>query len=292
MSLSWSSNYFKSGLANLLMASNDAEYPNPLPSSSTVYMGLFTTIPTRVGETLTDTGVEPDDGTIGDTSYARQAVTFGAPVTLDASFHSECTNTNTIQFPSPAVAYTIKAHGLWDAATGGNLLQIQEHDAEQLAVTAGRPGLKISPGQLSTGITSLFRATQTSIAHGLLNHVFRGIPFSLPDPIYAGLLDLSLVEITDVGYHRELVLPFQNTIEAVGVHPAACDINNGLDFGRAVTGYTIGEVAFYDAATAGNFLFAVGLDGGSVSVVAGASPKLYRDGFRITCGDIDQGATA
>ncbi len=79
----------------------------------TPYVGLFSTAPVNDN----DAGVE-----LAGNGYARQAITFGAPVT-DAGNVRKISNSNLIQF-GPALANWLQAvaFGVFDALNNGNLL--------------------------------------------------------------------------------------------------------------------------------------------------------------------------
>lgn len=78
-----------------------------LASPATVYVALYTVAPTDAGG-----GTEVTGG-----SYARQAVTFAAPVA------GVCTNSGAVTFPSATANWgTVVAMGIFDASSGGNLL--------------------------------------------------------------------------------------------------------------------------------------------------------------------------
>lgn len=80
---------------------------------TTVYVALFTTVPAGDGTG----GTEVSGG-----SYARQAIAFtaasgGAPASIP--------NTSLIQFPTATGNWgTIVGAGIYDASTGGNLLEM------------------------------------------------------------------------------------------------------------------------------------------------------------------------
>jgi hypothetical protein len=74
---------------------------------ATIYVGLFTVAPTIAGG-----GTEVSGG-----GYARQAVTFAAPSS------SVIQNSNTPTWTASGANYgTVVAMGIFDAASGGNLL--------------------------------------------------------------------------------------------------------------------------------------------------------------------------
>ncbi len=76
-------------------------------SPATVYVALFTSDPTDAA-----TGTEVSGG-----AYARQAITFGAPSA------GTCSNSADVLFPIATAAWgTITHIGIFDAASGGNLL--------------------------------------------------------------------------------------------------------------------------------------------------------------------------
>lgn len=78
-----------------------------LTSPATVYLALFTVAPTDVGG-----GTEVSGG-----SYARQAVTFAAPVSGSVA------NSGAVTFPLATADWgTIVAGAIFDAVSGGNML--------------------------------------------------------------------------------------------------------------------------------------------------------------------------
>jgi len=95
------SNYLENALINATL--RNTTYTSP----STVYVGLFTTDPTDAG-----TGTEVSGG-----SYARVAVTFGAPS------NGVSTNSAAVEFAQATASWGTVTHiGILDALTTGNLL--------------------------------------------------------------------------------------------------------------------------------------------------------------------------
>ena len=95
------SNYLENAVVNAVL--RNTTYTSP----ATVYVALYTTDPTDA-----DSGTEVSGG-----SYARQAVTFGAPS------NGVTTNSGNVTFPTATGSWgTITHIGLRDASTGGNLL--------------------------------------------------------------------------------------------------------------------------------------------------------------------------
>jgi hypothetical protein len=120
------SNYLENALINATL--RNTSYTSP----ATVYIGLYTSDPTDA-----DTGTEVTGG-----SYARQAVTFGAPS------DGVSTNTAAIEFPQATGTWgTVGWIGIEDASTGGNLLYHTALDASKTIATGDI--FKIAIGSLS-----------------------------------------------------------------------------------------------------------------------------------------------
>jgi hypothetical protein len=95
------SNYLENALINAVL--RNTSYTSP----ATVYVSLYTTDPTDA-----DTGTEVSGG-----SYARTAVTFGAPS------NGVSTNSADVTFPTATAGWGTVSHiGIHDASTSGNLL--------------------------------------------------------------------------------------------------------------------------------------------------------------------------
>ena len=95
------SNYLENALINATL--RNTSYTSP----STVYAALFTSDPTDAG-----TGTEVSGG-----SYARQAITFGAPSNGVAS------NSGAVEFPQATGNWgTVTHFAIYDALTSGNML--------------------------------------------------------------------------------------------------------------------------------------------------------------------------
>ena len=101
-------------------------------SVATVYVGLHTADPTDAG-----TGTEVSGG-----SYARTAVTFGAPS------DGVSTNSATVEFPQATANWGTVSHiGIWDASSTGNLLYHTALDTSKTIETGDI--FKIASGSLS-----------------------------------------------------------------------------------------------------------------------------------------------
>jgi hypothetical protein len=120
------SNYLENALINATL--RNTSYTSP----SVVYLGLYTSDPTDA-----DTGTEVSGG-----SYARQAITFGAPS------NGVTSNTAAIEFPQATANWgTVGWIGIEDALTGGNLLYHSPLDASKTIATGDI--FKIAIGSLS-----------------------------------------------------------------------------------------------------------------------------------------------
>lgn len=120
------SNFLENALINATL--RNTTYTSP----ATVYVALFTSDPTDA-----DTGTEVSGG-----SYARTAVTFGAPS------NGVSTNSADVTFPTCTSSWGTVTHvGLKDASTSGNLLYHSPLDTSKTIDTGDI--FKISSGNLS-----------------------------------------------------------------------------------------------------------------------------------------------
>ena len=120
------SNYLENALINATL--RNTSYTSP----ATVYVGLFTSDPTDAGS-----GTEVSGG-----SYARTAVTFGAPA------NGVSTNSADVTFPTCTASWgTVGWIGIHDAASSGNLLYHSPLDTSKTIDTGDI--FKISSGNLS-----------------------------------------------------------------------------------------------------------------------------------------------
>ena len=120
------SNFLENSLINGTL--RDTTYTAP----TTVYLALYTSDPTDA-----DTGTE-----VSGTSYARQAVTFGAPS------NGATTNSAAIEFPQAGGSWgTVAYIGIRDASTAGNLLYHSPLDASKTIATGDV--FRIAAGSLS-----------------------------------------------------------------------------------------------------------------------------------------------
>jgi hypothetical protein len=95
------SNYLENALINATLRATTFTSP------TTVYVGLYTSDPTDA-----NTGTEVSGG-----SYARKAMTFGAPS------NGASTNSSAVEFDQATGSWgTVTHFGILDASTSGNLL--------------------------------------------------------------------------------------------------------------------------------------------------------------------------
>jgi hypothetical protein len=120
------SNYLENAVINAVL--RNTTYTSP----TTVYVGLFTSNPTDAGS-----GTEVSGG-----SYARVAVTFGAPS------DGVSTNSAAVEFPQCTDSWGTVTHiGIHDALTTGNLLFHTALDTSKTIETGDI--FKIASGNLS-----------------------------------------------------------------------------------------------------------------------------------------------
>jgi hypothetical protein len=120
------SNYLETALINGTLRGTTYTAP------TTVYVGLYTSDPTDA-----NTGTEVSGG-----SYARTAVTFGAPS------NGVSTNSAAVEFPQATGTWgTVAYIGILDASTSGNLLYHTALDASK--TIASGDIFKIAIGSLS-----------------------------------------------------------------------------------------------------------------------------------------------
>lgn len=120
------SNFLENALINATL--RNTSYTSP----AIVYVGLYTSDPTDA-----NTGTEVSGG-----SYARTAVTFGAPS------NGVTTNSAAVEFPQATGTWgTVGWIGILDATTAGNLLYHTPLDASK--TIASGDIFKIATGSLS-----------------------------------------------------------------------------------------------------------------------------------------------
>lgn len=128
--MSDASNYLEAAIANVFRATN-------ITAPATVYVALFTAI----SDAEAATGTEVSGG-----SYARTAVTFGAPS------NGVITNSSDVTFPTASGSWgTVTHFGIADASTSGNFLTALKALSASKTVGSGDIA-KFSSGQLSVTV--------------------------------------------------------------------------------------------------------------------------------------------
>jgi len=124
------SNHLENALINAVL--RNTSYTSP----TTTYLALYTSDPTDA-----DTGTEISGG-----SYARQAITFGAPS------NGTSTNSAAVEFPQATADWGVISHvAIRDAVTSGNLLF---HTALDASKTINNGDVfKITTGNLSVQLS-------------------------------------------------------------------------------------------------------------------------------------------
>jgi hypothetical protein len=124
------SNFLENALINATL--RNTSYTSP----ATIYVGLYTSDPTDA-----NTGTEVSGG-----SYARVAVTFGAPS------NGAALNNAAVEFPQATANWGTVTHiGILDALTGGNLLYHTALDSSKTIETGDI--FKIAIGSLSVTLS-------------------------------------------------------------------------------------------------------------------------------------------
>lgn len=162
-------------LANKLLdhVFNGAAYTPP----STVYLALSTADPTDSGAGM----AEP----IGN-GYQRQAITFGAAASR------RVTQADPVTFPQATGAWGTVSHmAIFDAVSGGNMLAHGAFETAKSIVANNTPS--VSAGDVWIEFTA--GDISTTLAHSLLNHVFRNVTYS-PPSTYVGVATATLSDAT------------------------------------------------------------------------------------------------
>jgi len=225
----------------------------PATSPAQIFLALYRTNPTD-----SDTGVEVSGG-----AYARQQITFAAPVTGSGTL--TISNNNSITFPKATADWTAtnETVGFWGVRTaqlGGNLLAYGEFRSDtapnggKYAVLTG-DRYNVEPGIISIVLSG--RAS-TWLQNAIFSHFFRNTPVTGPAQVFLGLFrtdptnqDVG-VEITYPEYNRQLVT-FTAPVDAAGTSVIRNSVT--LRFPRPST--NVGSVPFFglrSALTGGNLL--------------------------------------
>lgn len=216
---------------------------------------------------------DPDEGgtEVSGGSYARQAITFAAPS------GGAVLNDALVTFPTATADWgTITHVGIWDAASGGNLLVRFVWSVGPTLVTSGQtvsfPASTVSISFDSGGMSDYTEAA-------VLNHVFRNITYS-PLPIYVALHTADPgdagagAEVSGGGYARILGLAAPAGALAANKRIGLKADGTGEFPAPTAAWGTVTHVGLWDAAVGGNLLWHAPLDGGPYSVGIDEVPYL------------------
>jgi len=220
----------------------------PATSPAQIFLALYRTNPTD-----SDTGVEVSGG-----AYARQQITFAAPVAGSGTL--TISNNNSITFPKATADWTAtnETVGFWGVRTaqlGGNLLAYGEFRSDtapnggKYAVLTG-DRYNVEPGVISIVLSG--RAS-TWLQNAIFSHFFRNAPVTGPAQVFLGLFrtdptnqDVG-VEITYPEYNRQLVT-FTAPVDSAGLSVIRNSVT--LRFPRPST--NVGSVPFFGLRSAQN----------------------------------------
>ncbi len=235
------------------------------PSPASVYIGLFTATPGETGG-----GTEVSGG-----SYARKQLTNA----FDAPVNGATSNTNTITFPTATAVWgLITSIGIFDAATGGNLLfygsfnsSLQVDTGDTLSIAAGNLDISLS------GNISYF------LANEMLDHILNGSAFTQPTDAYLALYttmpnaaDSGGIEVSGGSYARVKCFGASDwdAVDPVGGYTAN---TNTKTFPVATANWgTVVGVGIRSASTAGNLYF--------FNTLASSKTVYNGDTFRFSAG--------
>ncbi|WAJ26834.1 phage tail fiber protein [Antarcticirhabdus aurantiaca] len=240
------SNYMEQAICNWLRGTAMPAAPAAL------YVGLFNGSPT-------DTGSGGSEVTTQIRAAGRMAAAFAAPA------NSEIRNSAVVNFGSAASGTTISHFGVFDAASGGNLLM---HGAlTDGAMTVGaQTGVSFAANILVLGVSGFSDFLKAAILNWM-----RGTAMpSPPASIYVGLFNGNPTDAGSAG--TEVTTQIRAAGRVLGAFSAPTDgvIRNtaAVDFGKAANASPLSHFGIFDAASAGNFLMPGPLDGGAKTVGA------------------------
>jgi len=252
------SNYLENALINHIL--RNTAYADP----DSVYIALFTDDPTDA-----DTGTEVSGG-----SYARKQLTGG----FDAPASGATANTALIEFVTATAVWGLITHiGIYDAASGGNLLFHGQLDTSQQVDNGDT--FKIAAGDLDIALDGDF---SYYLANELLDHILNSNNWPTPGTsIYVALFTTEPgkdgtggVEVSGGAYARK-----QITAWDAPSNGATANTNLEAYTAASADWGTVVAAGIYDNSAAGNLLFVEGLDT-SLTVYNG-------DTFRWPAGNLD-----
>lgn len=232
---------------------------------TTVYMALF---PSTSSLANLEAGTLTGEVAVG--SYARQAMTFGAPS------NREIANSAQIQFPTLGADYPnpIRFFAYMDAVSAGNVLAYGQFDSDLTFVTGNQP--TFAAGLMKASFLA-GSSWSDFAAHAMLNHVFRNTAYTSPT-VRVGLFGTTATvanlkintqtgEISGNGYARQTVT-FGAPTDGLGGNSAEVLFPVSTPGAWGVVRFQ----ALLDAATAGQVLSASQL-GSDLTVNIGNQPR-------------------
>lgn len=241
---------------------------------STLYFALFTTAPTAGGG-----GTEVTGG-----GYARKGMAANSANFAVISGTSPMVNSVAIQFPLCTADWgTVVAWGIYDAATGGNLLFFDSLGSPSLIVAGQRASIAASAVSISmTGNFSNYMNVS------LLNHIFNSAAFpSIPNHYYGVDNDAPVAgglpsEPSTGSYSRVLLANNKTSYGVAGAVEENSLYNLVATATFAPTGSwgTMSYFGVYSAATGGNFIWG-GAIGAPLLMTSGAGG--YQFGIGELC---------
>lgn len=254
-------NFAENALVNSWFRSQAAYKP------AAVYIGLLTAVTDAEAGTVTE---------VTGGSYARQQIAqadaqWSAPATINdgGTDWREITNVNVLTFPTATANWgTITHFGVYDAATGGNLLGVVAfgssrtiNNSDTLSIGAGLLKLRMAGALTNFG------------RDRVLNGWFRTLAAYKPAAIHLGLLTAvadalagTVTEVTGGSYGRQAITQADAQWNAPANSSGAQQITNvnAINFpssGAATANWgNISHFGVYDAGTGGNLLMVSAVD--------------------------------
>jgi hypothetical protein len=193
-----------------------------------------------------------DNGTgteVSGNNYSRKSITNNGTNFPAASARSKALAVQQDFLAASGPWGTVTDTGLWDAASGGNLLLADVNAVPRTFTTNDVPYIAPTNGLVVTlnGDASLY------LANALLNHVLGGPDFTPPSNIYFGLF-VSGTEVSGNNYSRKLVANNSTNFPAAVAGAKALATAQEFDPPSGTWGL-VDEIRIFDAPSGGNTLW-------------------------------------
>lgn len=255
----YASNYFENAMLNLMRSQN-------ITAPSNLYVGLFLSSPGDDGSSGTE---------ISYTGYARQRITFSAPVADGSGMR--ISNNNQITFPESLVsAGSVTYIGIFDAVSGGNMWLYAQLDTA-LNVQSG-----VSPVFRSGTISWIWSGNISTYYKTAIMNTLRGTNCSGFSPYIAlcnGDPTGSGSEFSGNNYARFAVTMTAPEQQTTGVAMSSNSAEASSSVSTGAWG-TLSHIAICNAATGGN-PFAVGALGTSYAIHNGYSVTIPANALQV-----------